>query len=319
MIIKSNLKSAGAVISCQELGKNYHPRFNHTVRGLSDCDLEIQAGEFWGIFGLNGSGKTTLLNLITGTLNPTLGRVMVFGFDLAKHRLSTAKHMYYMHQDDIISSRSSLYDELMTYMQLYGYSVNEARTALADQFVRLNISQYRTMSLKDLSGGTKRRFSLALAFAINPDILILDEPFNGLDTINKQIAIDYILDLYKKGTTVITTTHIVEDSFHKELTHLAILSDARIIKKGPINEFIDAIQSVTYSITLSPKSVHTIKRDLFGSNVTIDENGTIELTINRKDDLMEQLNHLRSLGAVIMEVSPVVNKMESIIKHFTQA
>ncbi|MFO7904831.1 MAG: ABC transporter ATP-binding protein [Pirellulaceae bacterium] len=204
-----------------------------TVIGVNDMSLSLDPGAY-GLVGPNGSGKTTLLNLITGQLRPTMGRVRVLGHSpwnrdalLRMIGLCPAVDVYYPNVTGL---------EWVAYLvQLHGFARREARrrAAVSLEAVGLGDAMRRTMGTYSL--GMRQRTKLAQAFAHDPTLLILDEPFNGLDPIGRHEMIEVLREWVDGGRSLILASHILHEVEAVSSSFL-LIRGGRLLASGPPEE-----------------------------------------------------------------------------------
>ncbi|MDP6527559.1 MAG: ABC transporter ATP-binding protein, partial [Candidatus Pacebacteria bacterium] len=164
-------------ISIQNLVKNYD-----SVEAVKRISFDIKNGEFFGLLGPNGAGKTTTINAITGLVNISSGNVNVFGQDVIKNYRETRKRIGLSQQDLMSLDRFLSVEEILTYQAGYfGIQKYEAQKRAEELLEHFDLASKRDVDIRKLSGGMKRRLSIAKALVHDPDILILDEPTAGLD------------------------------------------------------------------------------------------------------------------------------------------
>ena len=205
----------------------------HNVIGINDMSLSLSPGAY-GLLGPNGSGKTTLLNLILGQLKPTLGRVRLFGKNpwrrshlLRRVGLCPATDIYYPR----ITGR-----EWVTYLtKLHGIGSRSAEKKAVAALERVRMDQFMDQPIQTYSLGMRQRTKIAQAIAHQPDLLILDEPFNGLDPVGRHDMIDFVKEWTSAGRSVIVASHVLHEI---EAIHpsFLLLSGGRLLASGPPEE-----------------------------------------------------------------------------------
>jgi ABC-2 type transport system ATP-binding protein len=205
---------------------------------VDNLDVDVHRGEVFGLLGPNGSGKTTTIRMLCGLLEPTGGQAIVAGIDVAKDPEGVRRRIGYM------SQRYGLYDDLTIsenirfYASMYGLrgARRDARTqALLDD---LGLRARKDQMAGTLSGGWKQRLALACATAHEPDMLFLDEPTAGVDPASRRLFWDWIYDLAKGGTTILVTTHYMDEA--ERCQRLAFLSRGHLIALGTVAEVTHA-------------------------------------------------------------------------------
>ncbi|MBL0938591.1 MAG: ABC transporter ATP-binding protein [Gemmatimonadaceae bacterium] len=203
------------------------------VHGL---DLTIARGEVFGLLGPNGSGKTTTIRMLCGLVLPTSGTATVAGFDITHDAEKVRRRIGYM------SQRYGLYDELTVqenlrfYASVYGLVGRAREERLREHVERLGLNARLTQRAGTLSGGWKQRLGLACATAHHPDLVFLDEPTAGVDPAARRTFWETIYDLAKGGTTVLVTTHYMDEA--ERCQRLAFLSRGHLIGVGTPAEIV---------------------------------------------------------------------------------
>jgi ABC-2 type transport system ATP-binding protein len=193
------------VIKVKDLKKHFPPNVN-AVKGIS---FNVYKNEIFGLLGANGSGKTTTLRILATILEQTKGQVNYHGFD---HNHQRIRHlMGYIPQQDLLYGDLSVLDNAKLFADSYKFSRLERKQAIDEMFERMELNDYRNRRVGELSGGYKKRLSIAVALLHKPKIIIADEITIGLDPDLRQKIWDLLLEL-KKDSTIIFTTHYLEEA-----------------------------------------------------------------------------------------------------------
>lgn len=214
-----------AVIIAQGLSRSFGK-----LKAVDDVSLSVSRGEIFGILGPNGAGKSTLVRMLCGLLDPTRGRATVAGFDVAREPDRVKRAIGYMTQ------RFSLYEDLTIeenvrfYAGLYQVP-SRTRAARIDAIVtELGLGERRRQLAGQLSGGWKQRLALACATVHAPSIVVLDEPTAGVDPVSRREFWEEIHRLSERGTTLIVTTHYMEEA--ERCHRLAFIFSGRLLTIG---------------------------------------------------------------------------------------
>lgn len=206
------------------LGKRYGD--NQALKGVS---LEIMRGEFCVIAGPNGAGKTTFLRILYGDAEPSDGKIFLAS-------LSTPM--------GVMPQEAGLYEDLSVWEHVYYLTLLKGAKNCkesAERTIRVaGLEEIKKILIRDLSGGYKRRVIFAQALAGSDDLLLLDEPTSGLDPEARKTMLDSIKDLHKKGTTIVFTTHYL-DEIEREVDRLVIFNKGEIIYNGNKKDIMDRI------------------------------------------------------------------------------
>jgi ABC-2 type transport system ATP-binding protein len=229
------------IISVKNLRKNYGAF--EAVKGIS---FDVQEGEIFGLLGPNGAGKSTTLEIIETLRDKTSGEVMVDGFDLDKNPGDIKKVIGVQLQS------SGFYPglNLLELVELFSGLYNRKVVAL-DLLKLVNLEDKAKSKYKELSGGQKQRFSIATTLINNPRIVFLDEPTTGLDPQARRNLWQLIKDIRDKGTTVIITTHYMDEA-EQLCDRIAILDEGKIIALASPDKMIDDLVSTGFE---RPKQV----------------------------------------------------------------
>lgn len=178
---------------------------------LHGLNLEIPKGQFFGLLGPNGAGKTTTISCITGINSITSGAVVVFGKDVVKEYRLARAHIGLSPQEfniDIFQTVDDILDYQAGYFGIVGDDMKKRREEMLEKF---DLISHRDKKFQFLSGGLKRRATLAKAMMHNPDVLILDEPTAGVDVETRHALWKFLRELHAEGKTIILTSHYLEE------------------------------------------------------------------------------------------------------------
>lgn len=177
---------------------------------LSNINFEISSPQIFGLLGPSGSGKTTLVKMISGIDAPTHGEVYVFGRRMPE--LSIMGKIGYMAQSDALYGDITAEENLKFFASMYNISRKDCIKRIGEVMELVNLSGHLKKKVSHYSGGMKRRLSLAIAMLNRPPLLILDEPTVGIDPLLRRSIWDELENLCKKGTTIIITTHVMDEA-----------------------------------------------------------------------------------------------------------
>ena len=203
--------------------KNYN-----SFPALNGVSFSIKKGEVFGLLGPNGAGKTTALRILSGLLKPTAGKAQIMGNDVVREPLKVKKSI------GVVPETSNLYPELTCFEnlvfagRLYGMKSEKAKTKADELIVMFGLGEKRDALFSKLSGGMKRRLTMAAALIHEPPVLFLDEPTTGLDVMSARALREIIQSLKQKGITILLTTHYIEEA-DRLCDRIAIIVNGRII------------------------------------------------------------------------------------------
>ncbi|MGE4588576.1 MAG: ABC transporter ATP-binding protein [Acidaminococcaceae bacterium] len=192
---------------------NLTRRFGDFV-AVNNVSLQIKQGSIYGFLGPNGSGKSTTIRMLCGLLEPTSGSGKVLGLDIAKDSEALKQKIGYMSQKFSLYDDLSVIENLKFYGGLYSLSTEQMKKRIGEMLVLSGLEKRQQELVANLSGGWKQRLALACSILHNPPILFLDEPTGGVDPVSRRMFWEIIYDLSLQGTTVMVTTHFMDEAEH---------------------------------------------------------------------------------------------------------
>lgn len=203
--------------------------FSYTKRVLEDISFEIERGEFVAVLGPNGAGKTTLIKLILGMLKPEKGRIKVLGYDsLERDRFIDL--IGYLPQREVIAAELPLKVSQVVRLPLLSKGKNVGENEVLNALSVVGMESEADKNFNELSGGQQQRVLLARAILGNPELLLLDEPFNGVDVPSQEKIVRVLGDLTSEGKTVLAVVHNINPILHE--VDRIILLNRKVIATG---------------------------------------------------------------------------------------
>ncbi len=232
------------ILRTKDLTKKYD---NRVV--VDNLNLEIRKGEIFGLLGPNGAGKSTTMNMICNIVRPTLGSVEFLGKDMKKNSRELLRRLGFIPQDLAIHNKLKAWENVELFTSLYGIKGAELKKVIDESLDYVGLLEKRNEYAGKFSGGMKRRLNIACAIGHHPDLLIFDEPTVGIDPQSRNFILDKIKESNKNGTTVIYTSHYMEE-VEAICTRIAIMDNGKIIASGTSEELKKLVVDDTSSITL---------------------------------------------------------------------
>ncbi|MBQ8726698.1 MAG: ABC transporter ATP-binding protein [Clostridia bacterium] len=214
------------IIKIDNVCKNYK-----TKKALDKVSLSIKQGELFGLLGVNGAGKTTLIKILCGLTRKTSGTITINDFNLDKEIDKIKEIIDISPQETSVANNLTVKENLEFFANIYNYNDANTINEIVDIF---NLNEVLNQRAKTLSGGYKRRLSIAIALISKPKILFLDEPTLGLDVFARRELWNIIKKL-QKNITIILTSHYLEE-IENLCDRVAILSNGKLLKTGTIEE-----------------------------------------------------------------------------------
>ncbi len=218
---------------------------------LNKVSISVPKGSIYGLLGPNGAGKTTLMRIINQITAPDSGSLLFNGVPLTKHHIA---EIGYLPEERGLYNKMKVGEQALYLAQLKGMSYAEALDKLKFWFEKLDIISWWNKTVEELSKGMAQKIQFIVTVIHEPKLLIFDEPFSGFDPINAAIIRQEILELSKKGTTIIFSTHRME-SVEEICSHIALISKSQTILEGPIEEIKKQFTNSTYEIITANKEL----------------------------------------------------------------
>ena len=225
------------MIEINTLTKHY----TNTI-ALDNVSFSIPQGSIFGFLGPNGAGKTTLIRILTGIIIPDSGQVLIN--EQALNRLSVRK-IGYLPEERGLYKKMKVGEQAVYLAVLKGLTSQEAGKRLKQWFEKLDISDWWDKKVETLSKGMQQKVQFIISAIHQPNVLILDEPFSGLDPINREVLGNEILELNKSGTTIVLSTHDM-NSVEQFCDQVVLIDKGHILLSGKVNEIKQARKSFLY-------------------------------------------------------------------------
>ena len=296
-------------------------RWYGQVIGVNDVTCTIGPG-ITALLGMNGAGKSTLLRMITGQLRPTTGDVKVFGLEPFGNP-DVFKHIGYCPEIDNFYEYMSGREFVRYMARLSGMSTSEAKTKTNEMIHMVGMSDRADRKIKGYSKGMRQRIKLAQAMVHNPDIILLDEPLNGLDPVGRHEFLGVLGHLAEIGKTILVSSHILYEV--EQMTHsLLLLHRGRLLATGDLGVIRDLIDKYPHKVrieTTEPRKVAARLTEM--ANVVsarVDEkNGEVELEVREPNAFYASLSKLvLEQNMPILSFNSPDNNLESVFQYLVE-
>ncbi|PWK20731.1 ABC transporter ATP-binding protein [Xanthomarina spongicola] len=223
------------MIKIEQISKKYKGADNYSV---SDLDLFINEKEIFGLLGPNGAGKTTLISILCSLIKPTSGSFSINDLTYQKNKNQLKQLIGIVPQEYALYPSLTAFENLKYFGSMYGLKGKSLDEKINNALEHLGLLAFAHKKIDTFSGGMKRRINLIASILHNPKVLFLDEPTVGVDVQSKNVIIEFLQQLNKNGTTIIYTSHHLNEA---ELfcTRVAIIDHGKLIIKGKPKELID--------------------------------------------------------------------------------
>lgn len=230
-----------SIVSVQHVSKTYG-----TKKVLDDVCIEVPQGSIYGLLGPNGAGKTTLIRIINQITGPDEGTVLFKGEPLNNSHIF---QVGYLPEERGLYKKMEIFDQLMYFARLKGLGNNEAAKRINNWFEKFDIASWKKKKIEDLSKGMQQKVQFIATVLHNPELLILDEPFTGLDPVNADLIRDEIIALKNKGTSIIFSTHRME-SVESLCDAIALLNLSKKVLDGKTADIKKQYASNIFEVSL---------------------------------------------------------------------
>jgi len=224
-----------------------------TQKAVDDISMTIGQGNIFGLLGPNGAGKTTLLRMITGIFYPDSGQIL---FDGKKfNALDDARNIGYMPEERGLYKKMKIGEQALYLARLKGLSKAEAMDSIKKWFVKLEMESWWNKNVEDLSKGMSQKLQFVTTVLHKPKLIILDEPFSGLDPVNANLIKDEIFNLAKNGSTIIFSTHRMEQ-VEEICNHIVLVNKGKKILDGTVQQVKQQYKDNIYQLGASVLPEH---------------------------------------------------------------
>src|SRR4051794_40096720 len=250
---------AEAIVETRKLTKIYRDFWGRQKKvALRALNLEVHRGEIFGLLGPNGSGKTTTIKLLLGLLFPTDGDALVFGQPAADVRKN--ERIGYLPEESYLYRFLNAEETLDFYGRLFNLTPSVRRERAAELIRKVGLEGDRKRTLREYSKGMRQRIGLAQALINDPELVILDEPTSGLDPLGTRWMKDLIIDLRKRGKTILMCSHRLED-VQDICDRIAILNNGELQKLGKVSALLEDVHRLELRAK-NLKLTDALKREL---------------------------------------------------------
>ena len=280
-------------------------------KALQEVYLKIPSGSIFGLLGPNGAGKSTLINIVAGLTRKSTGSVSIWGYDQDKNPEKSRSFLGVVPQELNLDPFLSPMEALEIQAGLFGVQRHQRQTSRILE--KVGLSDVKSAYARSLSGGMRRRLLMAKALVHSPPVLILDEPSAGVDIELREMLWDYIFELRRLGTTIILTTHYLEEA-QKVCDNIGILNKGNIVESGKTAVLLGKIKKKV--LIIHPhKRIIEIPRLPSSVRASIQIDGSLELSFDRSLISTEDLIDLcREQGISIQDIATSEPALEDVFK-----
>jgi ABC-2 type transport system ATP-binding protein len=289
------------------------------VEALRGIDLTIASGAFFGLLGPNGAGKTTTINILAGLCKITSGSISVFGKDLLGDYRACRRLIGLVPQEFNFDIFAKLKQILVFQGGYFGMSPADCRKRADELLEEFDLLDKQDAPMRHLSGGMKRRAIICRALMHRPKVLILDEPTAGVDVDLRRSLWLYLQRLNKEGTTILLTTHYIEEA-EALCDEIAIINEGNIVTVDTTRNLVARLRRETITITAAATVDNSALDKLEGMEVTVNDHSP-EFTVSferSKLPYQTALERIMAAGITIENIKPLGNKLEQVFVDLTR-
>lgn len=296
-----------SALSIKNLSKTYA---SGTV-ALKGVSLEIPEGDFYAMLGPNGAGKTTIIGIVTGLVTKTGGSVSVFGADIEKQPELARTYIGVTPQEINFNIFEKVIEVVVTQAGYYGIPRHIAYPRAEKILDGLGLADKKNAVSNTLSGGMKRRLLIARALIHEPKFLILDEPTAGVDVELRRGMWEFLKTLTAKGTTILLTTHYLEEA-EQLAKHVAIINKGEIIADGTMKSVLQNLHTETLVLELGKPISSDALRELALFSPKKVDGDTLEIEIEREQNVSEAVRTLDRFGIPVKTIHGKSGRLEEV-------
>ena len=240
--------------------KNLTKVYGNGFEALKGITLEVQQGDFFALLGPNGAGKSTTLGIVCGLVQKTSGEATVMGYDVNDDAFNARRMLGVVPQEFNFNQFEKVFDIVVNQAGYFGIRKAEAEANAEELLKALDLWEKKDQQSRMLSGGMKRRLMIARALVHKPQVLILDEPTAGVDIELRRSMWEFMVELNKQGTTIILTTHYLEEA-EQLCRNIAIINKGEIVQSTSVRALLSQLTTETFVFDLN----ETVSPDMASS------------------------------------------------------
>ncbi len=293
---------------------NLQKTYKNGTQALKGVDLSVEEGDFFALLGSNGAGKSTCIGIISGLVNKSSGQLSIFGYDYDTQQAQAKSCIGLVPQEFNFNQFERVIEILINQGGYYGIPRSLASSRAETYLKQLELWDKRNEMARELSGGMKRRLMIARALIHHPRLLILDEPTAGVDIEIRRSMWDFLSELNKQGTTIILTTHYLEEA-ESLCKNIAIIDHGCTIEHTSMKDLLSQLDTEKFILYLKTplkddSCLHTGELARFDIH-WVDEN-TLEISLDDKSQINGLFEHLTAQDIQVLSMRNKTNRLEQL-------
>jgi len=304
-----------AALSVTDLRKTY----GNGYVALQGIHLTVEQGDFFALLGRNGAGKSTVIGIVSSLINKDSGKVSVFDADIDTHFPLAKSYLGIVPQEFNFNVFETSRQIVTNQAGYYGLNRKLANERAEHYLQQLGLWEKRDQQSRALSGGMKRRLMIARALVHQPRLLILDEPTAGVDIEIRRSMWDYLTEINEQGTTIILTTHYLEEA-ESLCRNIAIIEQGRILENTSTKKLLSQLQKETYILDLAdelealPERLRHSRQQLW----TLRNSSTLEVDVPKTQGISATFESLAACGISVQSMRNKTNRLEKLFLQMVE-
>jgi len=284
--------------------------YKNGVQALKGVDLSVEEGDFFALLGPNGAGKSTTIGIISGLVNKSSGQVKIFDQDMDANPAAAKSYIGLVPQEFNFNQFEPVIEVIVNQGGYYGIPRNVAYKRAETYLKQLDLWEKRHVMARELSGGMKRRLMIARALVHEPKLLILDEPTAGVDIEIRRSMWTFLEKINKAGTTIILTTHYLEEA-ESMCNNIAIIDHGLTIEHTSMRELLSQLNMETF-ILYTKNKLQKMPDCITDCELRIIDEHTLEIDIQHSNELNHVFNFLTEHGIEVISMRNKSNRLEQL-------
>jgi ABC-2 type transport system ATP-binding protein len=298
-------------LEVNELRKTY----KNGVEALKGISLQVEEGDFFALLGPNGAGKSTLIGIISSLVNASGGEARVFGASVQSDRSRAMSYIGLVPQEFNFNQFEKPLEIVVNQAGYYGIPREVALERAEKYLKQLHLWDKAENTSRTLSGGMKRRLMIARAMVNEPRLLILDEPTAGVDIEIRRSMWEFVREINDSGTTVILTTHYLEEA-ENLCRNIAIIDHGEIIRNTDMKSLLATLAVETFVLDLRESIQHCPR--LEGMEIVVRDDRTLEASLPKQKSLNHLFSELENQGIHVLSMRNKTNRLEELFMRLVE-
>jgi len=295
--------------------RDLHKTYSNGFQALKGIDLEVPPGDFFALLGPNGAGKSTTISITSSLVKKTRGQVSIFGVDMDSNAEAAKTYLGLVPQEFNFNQFEPVREIIINQAGYYGIPRSLAEQRAEIYLQQLGLWEKRYTVARELSGGMKRRLMIARSLVHEPKLLILDEPTAGVDIEIRRSMWDFLRRINAQGTTIILTTHYLEEA-ESLCRNIAIIDHGRIIENTRMKTLLNQLHTEIFVLNL--KDALAAVPCVPGYKLEWVDETTLEAEVSKEQGINGLFHHLSEHGIEVLSLRNKTNRLEELFMRLVE-